>query len=256
MSAFLSRITVYPLKSGDGIDLTESRVLGSGALEHDRRFALVDSEGRFVNGKRTPAMHRLRTTVDVASRTLRLVVEGEEHEFSLDSERLALETCLSEIVGIPATLVEDVGVGFPDDLDSPGPTLISTATLECVAGWFPGLSLESVRRRFRANLEIGGVEPFWEDRLYGAAGTRVPFRVGAIGFLGNNPCQRCAVPARDPLTGEVFPSFVATFRTQREQNLPGWAERQRFDHFFRLAVNTVPASPVGGWLRTGDAVES
>ena len=58
-----------------------------------------------------------------------------------------------------------------------------------------------MRMRFRANLEIGEVPAFWEDRLYGESGTTVRFTVGAVCLEGTNPCQRCVVPTRDPLTG-------------------------------------------------------
>ena len=251
--AFLARITVYPLKSGDGVDLNEARVLPGGGLEHDRQFAFVDAEGRFVNGKRTPALHRLRTSVDPQARTLRLNTGSDEHVFSIDAESPKISESLSKFFGRPVTLVENVSTGFPDDLESPGPTVISTATLETVAGWFPGLTVESVRRRFRANLEIGGVAPFWEDALYGHTGERVRLRIGDVELLGNNPCRRCGVPPRDPQSGEPWPDFVATFRQQREATLPEFVERSRFDHFYRLAVNTVPASS-GGVLRVGDRV--
>jgi len=113
-----------------------------------------------------------------------------------------------------------------------------------------------VRRRFRANLEIGGVEPFWEDRLYARAGEALPFTIGELKLLGTNPCQRCAVPSRDPATGDVLPQFAKIFARQRERMLPGWAESSRFDHFYRLAVNTRPSAESGGAIiKTGDVVE-
>ncbi len=67
MSAVLGRITIFPIKSLDGVDVLEARVLASGALEHDRQFALIDAEGRFVNGKRTEAVHRVRAEYDLAA---------------------------------------------------------------------------------------------------------------------------------------------------------------------------------------------
>lgn len=56
----LSRIIVYPVKSLDGLSVERCQVLPSGALACDRRFALRDSEGNFINGKRFPAIHGLR----------------------------------------------------------------------------------------------------------------------------------------------------------------------------------------------------
>ena len=115
--------------------------------------------------------------------------------------------------------------------------------------------MESARLRFRANLEIGGVPPFWEDRLFGPPETVVPFQIGDVIFHGVNPCQRCVVPPRDPETGDPLPDFSSIFRARRELTLPEWADRARFNHFYRLAVNTrVPASQAGHTLSVGDQV--
>jgi hypothetical protein len=38
--------------------------------------------------------------------------------------------------------------------------------------------------------------------------------------------------------------------------LPEWAEKSRFNHFYRLAVNTiVPADQAGKMVRVGDEVQ-
>ncbi len=152
-------------------------------------------------------------------------------------------------------MVEQPEGGFPDDTDAPGPTLISTATLEAVAGWFPPLTIESMRRRFRANLEFSTPEPFWEDRLFGPSGSVVTFRLGEVVLAGTNPCQRCVVPTRDPATGEVYPRFTPEFTEHRKQTLPAWAEASRFNHFYRLAVNTRGVDcPLDARIRVGDEI--
>ena len=97
------------------------------------------------------------------------------------------ERFLSAAMGEPVRLVEDAERGFPDDTDSPGPTVVSTATLETVASWFPGLTIEEVRRRFRANLEIGDTEPFWEDRLCGMRGREFDFASARSRWRGRIP---------------------------------------------------------------------
>ena len=61
----LDRITIYPVKSLDGVDVTAARVLPGGALEHDRRWHLTDMEGRVVNAKRTPLFHAIRAEFDL-----------------------------------------------------------------------------------------------------------------------------------------------------------------------------------------------
>ena len=168
----------------------------SGALQGDREWAIVDGQGQFVNGKRTAEIHKLRSQFDLAAGTIAIGVQGnsQTESFSLKSDRPALESWLSRYFGFPVWLVQSLKVGFPDDLDSPGPTVISTETLQTVADWFPGLDLEQTRSRFRTNLEITDVEPFWEDRLFGADDRLVQFQIGEVKLGGVNPCQRCIVP--------------------------------------------------------------
>jgi uncharacterized protein YcbX len=253
----LAHIAIYPIKSLDGVVVSQATLLPSGALKGDREFALMDKQGKFINGKRTAAIHRIRSQFDLAARRIkiRLQAEDQAEEFHLDRDRPALESWLSQYFGFPVHLAQDTETGFPDDTQSPGPTVISTATLKTITTWFPGLTLEEVRQRFRTNLELAGCEPFWEERLYGDADSTVPFQIGAVQFAGVNPCQRCPVPTRNPLTGEGYPNFQKQFVRQRQQTLPDWAERSRFNHFYRLAINTrVPATEAGKVLQLGDAI--
>jgi uncharacterized protein YcbX len=255
--AKLARIHLHPIKSFDPLRVSSAVLLPSGALEHDRRFALVDAHGDFVNGKRTPLMHRLRSHLDLPSGRLTLRVEGDdaEHTFQLNGELPILSEWLSQYFEMPVVLLENREGGFPDDTELPGPTVISTATLSAVASWFPGLTEGGMRERFRANLEIEDVEPFWEDRLLAPGMGAVRFRIGDAELLGMNPCARCIVPTRDPHTGESTHQFAKTFARERQANLPSWAPAERFDHFYRLSVNTRPTSGRSVTIREGDAVE-
>jgi uncharacterized protein YcbX len=256
--AYLASISIYPVKSLEPVSLQHVRILRSGALEGDRAFALFDSDGKFVNGKRNSLIHRLQSCYDPFTRMLELRRrEGSSGAtFHVDHQRESLQVWLGEFFGMPIFIKRNGEVGFPDDLDCPGPTVISTATLVEVASWVPPLDAGQLRLRLRANLEIAGVPPFWEDRLYGVKGSLVRFRIGDCLFDGNNPCQRCAVPPRNPATGESYPDFAKIFVARREQTLPPWAERSRFNHFYRLAINTiVPPDQAGKIVRVGDEVE-
>jgi hypothetical protein len=255
--AHLARILVYPVKSLDGLSLPSVRVLKSGALENDRRFALRDDAGKYVNGKKHARIHQLRSSFDAMTRTLHLHNGDGRHagSFDIDHDRARLEDWLGEFFNFPVHLEENPAAGFPDDTDSPGPTIISTASLIEVASWFPGITPDQMRARIRANLEIGGVPPFWEDQLYGVAGTVLKFRIGSVEFDGINPCQRCAVPPRNHLTGENYPEFAKIFARKREETLPTWAERSRFNHFYRLAINTkLPTTEGGKTMAVGDSI--
>lgn len=250
----LARIAIYPVKSLDPLVVTEARLLPAGGLEHDRRFAMFDAHGQVVNGKRTERVHLIRSAFDPASGRLSLEApEMAAHTFSLLTQRPEADAWLSQCLGCEVRLAEDAEHGFPDDTASPGPTVVSTATLLQVARWFD-LDLDEVRLRFRANLEIDGVPAFWEDCLYGPAGQGVRFRIGAVLLEGTNPCQRCVVPSRSARAGRPTPGFSRRFAELRAATLPAWAVRERFDHYYRLAVNTRLISATGTALRAGDPV--
>ena len=61
---YLSGITIYPVKSLDGLRLSEATILPSGAILNDRRWRLIDAEGRVLNAKRTARFHSIRAQFD------------------------------------------------------------------------------------------------------------------------------------------------------------------------------------------------
>ena len=259
-SPALARIRIYPIKSLAPVEVNSARIGPTGGLVNDRIWALYGSDGRWTNGKRTPAVHFIRANfADELSSVELSVAAGRSGPsaatFSFPSDAVGASRWFSAYFGEPVT-VRHAEAGFPDDDLAPGPTLVSTASLEAVCSWFPGLAVESARLRFRANLEIGGMGAFEEDRLFTAEkGTFVRFDVGEVAFEGSNPCARCAVPPRDPDTSEVIADFQKRFASLREAKLPAFAAAARFDHFYRFALNTrVPASELGKTLRVGDAV--
>ena len=248
MLAQLTKIFVYPIKSFDPVAVERVRVLKSGALKGDRAFALLDEKGNFVNGKSQPKIHLLRSCYKNNYNQIIIKIQGKEETatFHLSNQQQELEAWLSNYFNFPVQLVKNKTTGFPDDPVASGPTIISTATLETVASWFPSLTVEDIRKRFRSNLEIDGVPPFWEDRLFGGADQQVKFKLGEVLFYGINPCQRCIVPTRNALTGESLPNFQKIFVDKRKKSLPSWVNKSRFNHFYRLAVNTIiPESEVG-----------
>jgi uncharacterized protein YcbX len=218
-------------------------VLPSGALELDRRWALVDARGRFVNGKNVPAIHVLDARFDVAAREI--TMGG--RTFSLTRQGVELAGWCGERLGQPLTWTENAEVGFPDDTTAAGPTFVAAASVAVVAAWF-GLDVEGTRRRFRHNIEIEGVAPFWEDALYGAT-----VRLGEVDVHAVNPCARCVVPSRDARSGEAMAGFQKRFAELREQHLPAGTSTALFNHYYRFTVNTrIAASQGGRTIRLGD----
>jgi uncharacterized protein YcbX len=272
--AELNRITTYPVKALDPFERTEGQITEGGAIETDREYAILSrssnepydpdtasasSGGDYVNAKQTKAVHRLRSTFDPKARTLTLRIQEQDDARTFDlGDRAELNAWLTDYFGHSSSLRRDTTSGHHDyrRYDISGPSVISTATLREVASWFSGIDIDSVRRRFRANLEIGGVPPFWEDRLFADHGETVAFRIGAVRFEGVEPCERCVVPSRDPDTGKEYDGFRETFMRKRKETRPEWLNSDRFDHDFRLMVITrIPKSEWGKTLHLGDSVE-
>ncbi|WP_226042039.1 MOSC N-terminal beta barrel domain-containing protein [Natrinema sp. DC36] len=251
--ARLEGLRVYPVKGLDGIDLEAAEVLEGGTVAHDREFALFDADGDVLNGKRTDRVHDLDTNFDPETRELAIeTTDGERQRFDLESDRETAAAWLSEFFDVELSLERDRSLGFVDRREM-GPSVISTATLRTVADWFDELTVEGVRRRLRANVEVGGVEPFWEDRFVGADAPA--FEVGGVRFEGVTPCGRCVVPQRDPDTGDPTPGFREQFVRRREETFPDWADADAFDHYYSLMlIARVPERDRGETLRVDDPV--
>jgi uncharacterized protein YcbX len=264
----LANIRLHPIKSLDPVSVAEARVGPAGGLDLDRAWALYTVDNRWVNGKRTSAMLRIRAdfAVDLSSVTLSAPDDGRgiaPLQVAFPQQTEAAEEWFSAYFE-QRVIVRYSRNGYPDDPIANGPTIISTASLEAVCRWFPSISLNEARRRFRTTLEIngsGGTEEklpaFWEDQLFGPTNTyAVRFRVGEVNFEGSNPCARCSVPPRDSLTGSNFLLFQKRFCDLRREHLPSWSTVEHFDHYYRLAVNTrVALAEAGKILRVGDPVQ-
>lgn len=265
----LANIRLHPIKALDPVSVSEARIGPSGGLELDRAWALHSADGRWVNGKRTAAIHLIRAAYAPDVSRVTLTVPGDRRKippmtfaFPGDTEGAAEWFSMYFEQAIQVRYARE---GFPDDTLAAGPTIVSTSSLETVCEWFPGMAHEEARRRFRATLEIDAARSqngkpherlpaFWEDQLFAASeASVVRFKIGDIAFEGSNPCARCPVPARESSTGEVNEGFQLRFTQLRRATLPDWSPYGRFDHFYRLSTNTrVPSTECGKLLRVGD----
>ncbi|KKF39108.1 molybdenum cofactor biosysynthesis protein, partial [Halorubrum saccharovorum] len=180
----------------------------------------------------------------------------DERTFALPEDGEALAAWVGYYLGYAVDLVREPNGGLPDDRAAPGPTVVSRATLETVASWFDEIAdATEMRRRLRPNLVLDDCPAFWEDRLFADRGEAVRVSIGETELFGVNPCQRCVVPSRDPDTGEPIDGFREAFIRKRRETRPAWTKSDRFDHDFRLMVNTVvPEDEWGSTLAVDDAV--
>ena len=276
---FLSGITIYPVKSLDGLGLSEATVLPGGALMHDRRWRLVDSEGAVVNAKKNTRFHTIRATFEIEGIDGNSISENGGNVVTLsvqegvsgDCSSLGQETfplvpgrdgpCewLSEALAIDVLLQERFDGGFPDDRDAAGPTLVSTESLREVAHWFDW-TIEETRRRFRMNLEVAverdravgensvddasimSAEAFWEDSLACPIVSRQSMSAVADGFF--EPEYSPGVPIQFQI-GEVAYEAAGVCRrcpVPERNSLTGSQSYLFRDQFEAFRMQRLPAS--------------
>ncbi|GDX53268.1 molybdenum cofactor biosysynthesis protein [Bacteroidota bacterium] len=254
----LSRITIYPIKSLDGIDLEKAEISDGGCLLHDREFAISDEKGNFIVGKTNPLVHKIRTSFDLENETVSFRLQDEEtwNQFHLQKEKSKIQSYLSHYFGVHVVLNQNKTGRFMDIPDIAGVTVLSTASLESVSEWYENIKLTETRKRFRATLEIGDVPAFWEDRLFSTEGSGIEFKVGDVTIIGMSPRERCVVPTRNPETGIITYGFAKSFTKYRNTSLPQWSTLNNYRHHYYLTVNCyIPETETGKLIETGSAVE-
>ncbi len=262
----LASIHIYPLKAARAVDLEESFVEPCG-LAGDRRWLLVDEEGRFVSQREEPSLARvvvscgpggIRVSADgrtglviaeppagaallkvrVWSSVLLAATAGPEPDawFSAYLGRTARLVYLDD----PTRRPVDPQYGRHGDVvsfaDGYPLLLTSTGSLGALGGWLTAARQAPVpMTRFRPSVVVAGAPPWAEDRW-----RRI--RIGAVPFRVAKPCGRCVVTTTDQITGE-----------RGKQPLKMLGQRRRFGNELVFGQNLIPDS--GGVIRIGDPVE-
>ena len=257
MSAAVAWIHLAPIKALAVQELDEVE-LGRLGVEEDRRFCIVDDEGRMLNAKRVPAFVAIRPRFGDAMRTLALdLPDGSRVEGPVDlgapvsvsiyrrhTPARVVEgpwtRALSDIAERSVRLVrfDDPGEGVDRTGESAGVTLLSVASLEAIAK-AADASAPVDPRRFRMLFGVSGVEPHAED---GWIGARV--RIGAAAVVPRGNVGRCAVTTLDPRTGVSDLDTLAALARYRGEQVT--SEPLAFGVWGRVAQ--------GGVVRVGDPV--
>lgn len=244
MALTVASLHLYPVKGLKAIDVRAARCTDRG-LEHDRRWMVVDAQGRFLSQREHPRMATIWTDLDDGSLLLS-APEVSTVEVPVDPppsaptltvrvwssvcEALApsrqADAWLSDYLGMPCRLVY-----MPDStrrLSNPqyahGERLVSFADgyAFLVIGQ---ASLDDLNtrlaangagalpmNRFRPSIVVAGSAPYAED-----AWDRV--RVGEAILRAAKPCGRCEVTTTDQATGEVRgPEPLATLAAYRSSD--------------------------------------
>jgi len=256
MEGRVARISIAPVKALHVVNPDEVE-LGPAGVAGDRRFWLVDADGRLVNDKHRPRLLQVRAAWDEETRRLGLefpggrrvdgIVEpGERVEATLYERPHPSRTvpgpwqeALSDFAGEPLTLLWSESGAVDRGVGGGAVTLVSRGSLERLREE-AGLAEAVDGRRFRMLFEIDGVEPHEEDEWIGrrvAIGDAVVAPVGDVG--------RCAVTTQNPDTGEVDLDTLKTLAAYRPE---GATEPLPF------GVHAAVVQP--GRVRVGDAVRS
>ncbi len=252
----LSRIRIYPIKSLDPVELQEAEV-GVHSLLHDREYALLTDDGRFMNGKRSGRVNELKTKFNISEQLVSMSLRsgGSVTTFHLQDDRPQLETYLRDFFQEPITLIHNKEGQLMDIPEVSSVTVISEASFASFQSVLPGLSLEDIRLRFRASLELTGVSSFWEENLVSEPGTAIRFQIGDVEMLGVSPRARCNVPPRDPQTGVTDKYFIRKIMESRRASLPKGSMVPLYGTLYQLSVNVfLSADQKGKVLRVGDPV--
>lgn len=229
----ISQLTVYPVKSLQGINVTQSDIYAHG-LAWDRRWMLVDAQQRFVTQRQLPAL----ATISVAltsealvlshpsvgpiaislsdpKGSLRLVKVWEDHCKALpegDEVSRWLESALGEqargisMVRFAAEFTRAVEADFLAGGEAHTyfadgyPFLITTtASLDALNQALIAEGQAPIpMNRFRPNIVIECADAWAEDQW-----TTLSAEQGGYELTLRKPCQRCKITTVDQQTAEI-----------------------------------------------------
>ena len=228
----LNEIYIYPIKSSGPISLTSSVVEEKG-LQFDRRYMLIDENGKFITGRTHPQL----TQVSVRLISNGLVVDAPsmqtltilENDFS--KERITSKVWADEVDALHCNVGYDLWFSLFLEKncqlvycsDSTTRFVKRKETQVSFADGYPLLlvnqrSLDQLNARlespvsslqFRPNIVVNGDFPFVEDSW-----KRI--KIGDVEFEVSKPCGRCPFINVDPKTGislnEIPFDTLAKFR--------------------------------------------
>lgn len=255
MTATLTELNAYPLKSGGGTALRSAALTARG-LPFDREFMLVTPGGRFLSQRVIAEMALLRPSYD--GEILSVTAPGSaplSHKATADGEVLDVivqrsecqgvdqgdeaASWFSSVLGQDCRLVRFTGHratrrGGGEVMYADGyPLLLISA--ESLADLNARLDEPLPMNRFRPSLVIEGLGPFGEDsaRL---------LRIGETVIEVVKPCNRCVITTTDQNTAERGREPLRTLSTYRTR-----------DRGIQFGQNCVPRTL--GTLAVGDPVE-
>ena len=268
MSLFLTSIHIYPVKSLSGFSLKEAYADARG-FRYDRRWMLVDTDGRFVTQREIPALALIETSIASGqlvfhSRTapenklsIALSPDGSglhEARVQIWKDRVLgwvypqdIQQWFSDLLGRQLRLVY-----LPDHADRPvSPDFAPLGYQVSLADAYPYMILGEASladlnnrlpsslpmNRFRPNLVFSGGTAYEEDDW-------TDLQIGQVHFRGVKRCGRCTITTIDQQTASRAAEPLKTLATYRREN--------GNIYFGRYLIRTNPSAAL---VRVGDTIQ-
>ena len=243
MAITVSQLWIYPVKGLKGIALERARCTDRG-LENDRRFMVVDADGRFMSQREHPRMATVWTDIQDGALALSapdrpdcevpLIPKGDANarvvvwRSTVDAVHVSpdADAWLADYLETPCRLVympqasrrlsnpeyagEDKLVSFADGYAY---LVIGEASLADLNARLAARGAGALpMNRFRPSIVVSGSPAYAEDGWGDVS-------VGGAVLRGAKPCGRCEVTTTDQSTGERRgPEPLATLSTYRESS--------------------------------------
>jgi hypothetical protein len=269
--ATIAGLSIYPVKSGRGVDVRQVQVLPTG-LAHDsirdREWMVVDPRGRFVTQREVPDLALVRAVVRDAR--LELLVPGHAPLTPGTGTACDVQVWGAHVRGIDAgddcasALSAHLGrevrmVRFDDRLPRPcNPDYVgATGATTLFSDGYPILvigraSLDDLNarlaahgfpvvpmNRFRPNLVLDGLDPYDEDHVD-------TITAGAVTLKLVKPCTRCEITTTDQDTARRNLEPLRTLATyRRDDRLAG----------VTFGMNAIVVAGAGATVGVGDQAD-
>jgi uncharacterized protein YcbX len=274
VTATISRLFVYPIKSCAGVEVREA-ILTETGLEFDRAWMLVDEDGEFVSQRELPRMALVQPKMRHSDMVLRApgmlalhielnAVEGPapariwgEEVKAWDMGAIAAQW-FSDFLGRKLRLVrfdpdckrvsDSKWTGGVEALnqfsDGFSVLVVSEASLDglntrLVAAGHEGVTMQ----RFRPNIVLSGLQAHDEDRL---GVMLIEGQSEQMQLKGVKPCTRCPIPNIDPVTAISTPEVSDMLQTYRKNEVVKGA--------VSFGMNAIVLAGVEQTLHVGQAV--
>ena len=261
MPTTIASIHVYPVKSLGGFAVPQVLLTDRG-LEHDRRWMLIDPDGRFVSQRECPAMACLhctpfgngfRVTDTRNGNTIDLpwsLREGEQVQAKVWNDGVELLLGQESMhQWFSAAMQRRVRLAFMPDSTRRTTDPVYADVPVALSDGYPSLfisqaSLDELNARletplpmdrFRPNFVIAGGKPFQEDDWK-------TITVGESHFNFVKPCLRCVIITTGQRTGARAKEPLRTLATYRSVG-----------NNVRFGINAT--FPEGGTVHVGDTVK-